>query len=143
MALQRMKNLLVVERGKVKMILFLMVLTFGLNYVHQLVPCNEVDGKCYPRGYYHLFQKETERSLQSHVYYLAERVRLMIYVFIIVYLVDVFETRTVFILQTGYFFDYWGFNNDPIQGLNISYTYFMGSALLFLTIRKFYLEWNS
>lgn len=144
--LQKTKPLQAVEKaGKVKLILLLMVFIFGLNYVHQLVPCNEVDGKCYPRGYYHLFENETERSLQSHVYYLAERVRLMIYVFIIVLLIDVFETRAAFILQAGYFFDYLFFNNDPLPWFNIdfiSYTYFMGLFLLFITIRKFYLEWN-
>ncbi len=138
-----MKNLPVEKESKVKLILFLMVLIFGLNYVHQLVPCNDIDGLCYPRGSYHAFDPETERSLQSHVYYLAERVRLMIYVFIVILLVDVREIRIAFILQAGYFVDYWLTNNGSFFGIKIlSYTYFMGFTLLFLTVRKFYSEWS-
>ncbi len=132
-------------KSKVKLILFLMVLIFALNYVHLLAPCNEVDGKCYPRGYYHIFENETERSLQSHVYYMAERARLMIYVFIVVFLINTPETRTVFILQAGYFVDYLLFNNNPLPWFGIrflSYTYVMGAILLFITIRKFYQEWS-
>lgn len=135
-----MKNPQVEATSEVKWILILFVLIFALNYVHEIVPCNEVDGKCYPRGNYHLVN-ETERSLQSHVYYMAERARLCIYVFIILFLIDVREFRIIFILQAGYFFDYILFNNDPWFGI-LSYTYFMGAALLFIAIRKFYIEWS-
>lgn len=129
------------DQEKVKWILFLFVFIFAINYMHQLIPCNEVDGKCYPRGNYHLFDQGMDRSLQSHVYYMAERVRLCIYVLIVSLLINVKEIRIVFMLQVGYFFDYILFNNNPWFGI-ISYTYFMGAGLLFITLRKFYQEWS-
>jgi hypothetical protein len=92
-------------------------------------------------GYWIPFN-DVEMSLRSHLYYVCERLRLLIFMYLFYHLFRTFNLKVVFWLQMGYLIDYILFYNDPIFIIKfeygyvpISYSLFYGLVMTFILIR--------
>lgn len=116
-------------------VLILSFFAYAIGYIYLLLP--------YTNNPIHLipFRSDIELSLESHVYYMCERVRMIVFFYIVWYCSEHYskELRTFFFLSVGYFVDYVLFYNGTlfyIWMIPISYTLIMGVVMTFTVIKK-------
>lgn len=115
-------------------VLILCFFAFAMGYIYLLLP--------YTNQLKHLipFRKDIELSLESHIYYMCERLRMIIFFYIVWYCSDHYqkELRLFFFLSIGFLIDYLLFYNGHLFYAGIipvSYTLIMG-VIMALTVIK-------
>ena len=116
-------------------VLFLCLLGYGVSFIYLLLPYTN-----HLRNDLILFRSDIELSLESHVYYLCERLRMVIFFYIVLYLSQHYhkELTLFFWLSVGYLVDYLVWYNGHLfyaGPVPVSYTLIMG-AVMSLTIIK-------
>ncbi len=107
---------------------------FSIGYIYLLLPDTNVMRKLIP------FRPDIQLSIESHVYYMCERLRYVIFAWIIWMACDDYqnELKLFFWLNVGFFFDYVLYYNGTffhIGFLPVSYSLIMG-VIMTLTIIK-------
>ena len=115
-------------------VLILCLFAYAIGYLYLLLP--------YTNQLKHLipFRNDIELSLESHVYYLCERLRVIIFFYIVWECSEHYknELRLFFLLSVGYLIDYALYYNGSFfyAGMvPVSYTLTMGLVMTFVVIK--------
>lgn len=115
-------------------VLILSLFAFAIGYIYLLLPGANVLRGLIP------FRPDIQLSIESHVYYMCERLRYIVFAWIILELSDKYrkELALFFWLNVGFFLDYVLYYNGTlfyIVWLPVSYSLIMG-VIMTLTIIK-------
>lgn len=115
-------------------VLILSLFAFVIGYIYLLLPDTNQLRYLIP------FRPDIQLSIESHVYYMCERLRYVIFAWIIWYVCKDYDTELAlfFWLNVGFFFDYVLYYNGTffhIGFLPVSYSLIMG-VVMTLTILK-------
>ncbi len=115
-------------------VLILCFIAYALGFMYLLLPYTNQLKHFIP------FRKDIELSLESHVYYMCERVRMCVFFFLVCRVSEHYtkELTLFFWLSIGYLIDYALFYNGTLFNvwiIPVSYTLIMG-AVMGVTIIK-------
>lgn len=120
-------------------VLIYCLFAYAIGFMYLLLP--------YTNQLKHLiiFKPEIELSLESHVYYMCERLRMIIFFYIVWCFSDHYhkELRLFFFLSVGYFIDYMLYYNGNLFYVGIipvSYTLIMGVIMTVTVIKTIFYD---